>query len=127
MKNDRKFFKCNICGNMIEKIEDAGPDIVCCGQEMTLLVPNTTDAAQEKHVPVATRNGNVIDVQVGSVLHPMMAEHHIVWIVLAGSGWSQKVELTPACEPKASFCVIGDAPVTVYEYCNLHGLWASEL
>ena len=127
MNNDRKFFKCKICENIAELIEDAGPEISCCGQEMTRLVPNTVDASREKHVPVATRSGNVIDVQVGAVLHPMMVEHHIAWIVLAGSGWTQRAALSPAGEPKASFCVSDDGPVSVYEYCNLHGLWAAEL
>ena len=127
MKNDRKFFKCAKCGNIAELIEAAGPEIVCCGQKMNLLVPNTVDAVKEKHVPVATRNGNIIDVQVGSVTHPMLPEHHISRIVLAGENWTQRAELSPTGEPKASFCVCDDGPVSVYEYCNLHGLWSAEL
>ncbi len=33
---------------------EKGPRVVCCGTEMTELIPNTTDAATETHVPVVT-------------------------------------------------------------------------
>ena len=127
MKNDRIFLKCSICGNIIGVIEDGGPRVVCCGKEMELLAPNTVDAAKEKHVPVATRENGEIKVQIGSVLHPMIEAHHILWIVLAGEGWTQRVSLNVGSDPVASFCVKDDGDVTVYAYCNLHGLWASEI
>jgi len=126
MKNERKFYTCPYCGNIITYIYNAGPTVVCCGEEMKELAPNTADAAQEKHVPVAVREGNKLTVSVGSVAHPMTEAHHIAWVIVAESGRTQRVDLVAAGAPAADFYV-GEGPVTVYAYCNLHGLWASEL
>lgn len=127
MKNDRMFLRCEICGNIIGMIHDSGATPVCCGQKMTQLVPNTVDAAQEKHVPVAERVGNEIRVKVGSVTHPMLEEHYIQWIAIASEKQTQRYVLKPGEAPEAVFLTTGDEPVTVYEYCNLHGLWATDL
>jgi len=126
MKNQRKFLKCDHCGNMVGMIEDSGVEMVCCGQPMTVLVVNTTDAAQEKHVPVATREGGILNVTVGSVAHPMLEEHHITWIAVAQGEKTQRENLDRTGSPTAEFCV-EEGPVTVYAYCNLHGLWSAEL
>ena len=126
MLHDRKFYKCAVCGNIVGMIHEAGPKVVCCNQEMGLMVPNTVDAAKEKHVPVAVRNGNLLEVQVGSVLHPMLEEHHIAWILVAGRDWTQRVSLPHTGSPVASFCLPDEDAVSVYEYCNLHGLWATD-
>ena len=42
-----KFYRCNVCGNIAIKLVDSGIPMVCCGQPMTEIVANTTDAAQE--------------------------------------------------------------------------------
>ena len=126
MKNQRKFLKCDHCGNMVGMIEDSGVEMVCCGQPMTVLVVNTTDAAQEKHVPVAAREGGRLNVTVGSVAHPMLEEHHITWIAVAQGEKTQRENLDRTGSPTAEFCV-EEGPVTVYAYCNLHGLWSAEL
>ena len=52
-----KLFKCAHCGNIVEMVEDKGVKPACCGEAMQLMNPNTTDAAQEKHVPVVTIDG----------------------------------------------------------------------
>ena len=125
---DFKFFKCSRCGNVAIKPLDAGVPLVCCGEKMTELVANTTDAATEKHVPVVTVNGAAVHVQVGEVEHPMTEEHLISFIVLVTEKGYQVAELTAADKPVAEFAVAeGDKPVKVYEYCNLHGLWVKEL
>ena len=126
MKHERKIYRCSMCGNIITKLTDSGAPVSCCGKEMELLTANTTDAATEKHVPAVTRDGNAIAVQVGSVPHPMTEEHHIAWIVVAQGAKTEYVVLEHTGEPKASFVIdAGDA--TVYEYCNLHGLWAVDV
>lgn len=125
MKNQRKFLKCDHCGNMVGMIKDSGVKIVCCGQPMTELVANTTDAAQEKHVPVATREGCMLKVTVGSVVHPMLEEHHIAWIAIAQGEKTQRENLDKTSSPTVEFCV-EEGLVRVYAYCNLHGLWSAE-
>ena len=91
---------------------------------MEELKPNTTDAANEKHVPVIVREGNKVVVKVGEVAHPMTDAHYIQWILLVTSKGNQRKELTPSSLPEATFYVGEDEEVLgAYEYCNLHGLW----
>ena len=126
MKNKREFLVCHLCGNLIGFIHDTGTPILCCGQPMELLSPNTVDASQEKHVPAAVREGNLLRVTVGSVPHPMIPEHYITWIAVADGVRTTRVQLSPGEAPEALFSVSSD-PLTVYAYCNLHGLWAVDL
>lgn len=122
-----KFYRCAHCGNIIEKIYDSGVPVICCGEPMKELVANTTDAAVEKHVPQVAVDGDVVRVQVGSVLHPMLPEHHITHVWLVTDSGVQRAALDVSKEPKAEFVLGGAKAVAVYEYCNLHGLWKKEL
>lgn len=123
-----KFFKCNHCGNIIEKIYDSGVPVVCCGENMQELIPNTSDGAGEKHVPVVKVEGDNVSVEVGSVLHPMVEEHFIQWIYVETLRGGIRKNLLPGEQPVASFKLSeGDELVAVYEYCNLHGLWRTNL
>ena len=124
----KKFFVCKHCGNMIGLLHDAGVPMMCCGEKMVELVPNTTDAAQEKHVPVATVEGNKVVVNVGSVDHPMAAEHWIQWVYLETDKGGHRKVLNPGEKPHVVFALTEDEkPLAVYEYCNLHGLWVAKL
>ena len=76
------FYRCKHCGNIIAYINDSGVPVMCCGEKMEAIEPNTTDAAGEKHVPVVYTDGNTVMVSVGSVEHPMLEEHYIQWIML---------------------------------------------
>lgn len=119
-----KFFICEHCGNIIEMVKNAGVPVMCCGQKMKELVPGTTDAAQEKHVPVYEVQGNTVTVKVGSVAHPMLDVHYIEWIVLQTKQGVQRKNLKPGDAPEATFALCdGDEVEAVYAYCNLHGLW----
>ena len=123
----KKFYLCKKCGNIVGLIKEGGGNLTCCNEPMQELVANTTDAAQEKHVPVVTFDpeDNRATVQVGSVAHPMSPEHHISFIYLETENGGQFVELKD--KPEAVFNISGDRPVAVYEYCNLHGLWKTVL
>ena len=122
-----KYYKCGVCGNIIEFAKESGVPVMCCGQKMEELIPGTSDGAQEKHVPVVSVEGNHVTVQIGAVGHPMVDAHYIEWIVIETKKGSQKVKLLPGQAPKAEFWLAeDDAFVAAYEYCNLHGLWKSE-
>ena len=119
-----KFYRCEHCGNIVTFLHAAGVPVMCCGQKMTELVPGTTDAALEKHVPAVEVKGGKVYVQVGAVEHPMLPEHYIQWIALETNLGSQIRYLQPGQAPKAEFLLVeGEELVAVYEYCNLHGLW----
>ena len=121
---DQKFYICERCGNIAVKVKDAGVPMMCCGQKMKELVPGTTDAAVEKHVPVYQVEGNLVKVQVGAVDHPMLPEHFIEWVSIQTRQGNQRKALKPGGEPKVCFALCeGDEVEAVYAYCNLHGLW----
>ena len=117
-------FKCEHCGNIIAYLKDSGVRVQCCGEEMKPLVPNTTDAAGEKHVPVIAVDGTTVTVTVGALEHPMLDAHYIEWILLETKEGRQRKTLKPGEKPVAVFSLsAGDEVVAAYENCNLHGLW----
>ena len=125
MKKRAKFFICKHCGNFITFIKESGAPLTCCGDHMNEVVPNTVDAAVEKHVPVVEEIDGKLVVKVGSVEHPMTSEHYIQWIYVETETCNYIKYLTPEDKPTADF-VVEDAVIAVYEYCNLHGLWKIE-
>ncbi|HJA32288.1 MAG: desulfoferrodoxin [Clostridiales bacterium] len=120
-----KYLLCTHCRNVVEKVVDKGVPVMCCGEKMLELTPNTTDGALEKHVPEVTADGLKVSVVVGSTVHPMLEEHYIQFIALeTKNGCIYRKDLKPGDEPKAEFMLSeGDAVEAVYEFCNLHGLW----
>ena len=124
---DTKFYICPHCGNIAQMVHDAGVKPFCCGQKMDALVPNTGEASGEKHVPAVTVKDGTVEVNVGAVDHPMVDAHWIEWVQLVTDRGSQRTYLNPGEAPNVSFH-LGDAqPLAVYAYCNLHGLWKTEL
>ena len=104
--------------------------VVISDKDLTLgteLIPNTTDAAGEKHVPVITTNGNEVKIEVGSVEHPSLPAHFITFILLETSSGIHTKWLKAGDVPSATFILAeGENVVSAYEYCNLHGLWKAE-
>lgn len=122
-----EFLKCKHCGQIVKKIKDTGVGVICCGEKMELITPNTTDAAQEKHVPVVEVEGQVATVTVGSTEHPMVKEHFIEWVILETNQGSYKLILKPDDKPVATFNLRkGEVVLHAYAYCNLHGLWMNK-
>lgn len=122
-----KFYICRHCKNLVEMVHDAGVPVVCCGEKMEELVPNTVEASGEKHLPVVTVSDGTVHVNVGSVNHPMEEAHSIQWICLETEHGSQHRTLQPGEAPEATFALGNEKPVAVYAYCNLHGLWMTKI
>ena len=121
---EMKFYICRHCGNIVAMVKDSGVPVMCCGQKMTEIVPGTTDASLEKHVPVYTVEGNKVFVTVGAAAHPMLPEHYIEWVSLQTKFGNQRKAIHPGDEPKVCFTLCdGDEVEAVYAYCNLHSLW----
>lgn len=119
-----EFYRCEVCGNIVVQIKVGGGTLTCCGETMTKLEANTTEASLEKHVPVINKEEGKIKVTVGSILHPMLSEHHIEWIALLADGRVEFKFLQPGEEPIAEFDEVESG--SIYEYCNLHGLWKTD-
>ena len=127
MSGNHKFFICKHCGNMVGLIRDRGVPLVCCGDQMTELVPNTVEASVEKHLPAVTVTGDSLSVQIGSTLHPKEDAHHIVFVFVETKRGGQRKSINVGEDPKLSFNFVDDKPIAVYAYCNLHGLWKTEI
>lgn len=124
---NNRFRICRKCGNLVGMIHDSGVPLMCCGQPMDVLKANTSEGAGEKHLPVVQIEGDVLTVNVGSVDHPMTEEHLIQWIFVQTEHGGQRKGLNPSDAPHAEFCLKGDKAIAVYAYCNLHGLWMTEV
>ena len=125
MKNELVIKKCNKCGATVKVIEDCnceGCGIVCCGEPMQVMVPNSVDAAVEKHVPTYEILDDELVVKVN---HVMEKEHFIEWIALVKENKEYTVKLYPEQDAVARFPYLKGA--TLYAYCNKHGLWKAEV
>ena len=123
----QKYLRCAHCGNIVACVYESGVPVMCCGERMGEVVPGVTDASVEKHVPVIEINGNIVEVRVGSIEHPMSAEHYIEWISISTKEGNQRKQLLPTDKPVARFSLVdGDEVLCAYAYCNLHSLWKSE-
>ncbi len=118
-------YYCDKCQNVVESLWDGGHDLQCCGENMRELVPNTVDAAQEKHVPVIVRDGNKVTVKVGEAPHPMGADHYILFVeVLAGNKVYRHDFKEGDTVAEASF-LVEEQDIKARSFCNLHGFWES--
>lgn len=116
-----EFYKCEDCDYIKVELVDENE---CESNSMIMIIPNTTDGAKEKHVPVATFNEDMLNVDVGSILHPMTEEHLISEIhIVTDNGLYMKKELKSTDEPKYTFKIDDAKNVDVYAVCNLHGVW----
>ncbi len=119
-------YKCQICGNLVEVILSGSGELVCCGQPMEKIEPQTHEQAfMEKHVPIFIETENGEEIRVGEVLHPMIEEHHIMFIEAISRDRNRAL---------LQYYYPGDIPkmftdekfVKAREYCNIHGLWEGE-
>ena len=121
---EQKFYICKKCGKIMAIVKDTIVPTMCCGEVMQELIPGTTEASVEKHLPVFEIENNIVKVTVGSVKHPMIPEHYIEWVSLQTNNGNQRKMLLPNQEPTCCFAICEVTKVeAVYAYCNLHSLW----
>jgi len=121
-----QFYKCEVCGNVVEVYDGGAGKLVCCGQPMELLEAKTADAGLEKHVPVVEKAGDKVKVKVGDVAHPMEDAHYIEWIEVVTKDGKCTRFLKPNTAPEATFTITEDI-VEVREHCSVHGLWTKKM
>ena len=110
--------------DIVQVISSNGCEIWCDKEPMKEIVPNSTNAAEEKHVPKVTVTGNTVKVDVGSVKHPMEDAHSIRWVYIVTNEGCQRKELKCGTDPVVEFALCNNEKLQeVYAYCNLHGLW----
>lgn len=121
------FYYCEHCGNMVQALHHLHAPIMCCGRKMTLLKAGTVEASHEKHIPVVAVDNGFVKVEIGAVAHPMTDEHSILWVYLLTDHAGHIKYLNPGDAPEAVFALHNEKPLAAYAYCNLHGLWKTEL
>ena len=124
MTENLQVYKCQICENIVEVLHEGVGQLVCCGKPMMLKAENTQDASKEKHVPVIEHENEGVKIKVGSVIHPMVDNHHIEWIQIITNGKAYRRFLKPGDIPEVFF-KIEKKGVTARAYCDVHGLWKS--
>ena len=125
MKKELVIKKCLKCGALIEIINDCNCEecgIMCCGEKMMEIKPNTIDASFEKHVPTYEKVEDEILVKVN---HVMEKEHYIEWIAMVTDTSVYKVKLCPEQNAECRFKYIPNSKL--YVYCNKHGLWSNDI
>ncbi|MDR3318801.1 MAG: desulfoferrodoxin [Clostridiales bacterium] len=128
MNNESPFVRCKHCGSIAVLLKDSGVPLVCCGEKMSRLQPNTADASHEKHVPVISVKDRTVTVDIGTAAHPMLTEHYIEWVGLELKRGAYYKPLFPGEAPRITFALSADDEVVAaFDYCNLHGLWRKEL
>ena len=121
---EMKFYRCVKCGQMVAMVKKKACPVKCCGEPMEEIIPGTTDASAEKHVPGWEVKDGLVTVRVGAAAHPMLEEHFIEWIALQTKGGNQRKALKPGDAPEAVFALVpGDEVLSASAYCNLHSLW----
>ena len=126
MTTQKQVYRCNICGNIVEVLHPGAGQLVCCGQPMELLEEKTEDIGKEKHLPVIEKTETCIKVKIGAVPHPMEEKHYIEWIEIIIDGRVYRKFLKPDDKPESEFEIKAEK-IEVREYCNLHGLWKSQI
>ena len=122
-----KFYICPKCKKIIAVVKDTPVPTMCCGEKMVEIVPNTSDGAREKHVPVIKVEGTKVTVTVGEVMHPMTEAHYIEWIGIQTKNCNQRKVLLPTDKPEAVFYIAEDDEVKcAFAYCNLHSLFMTK-
>ena len=122
-----ELYKCETCGAIVEVFQGGAGALACCGAPMTLFKEGVTDASKEKHVPVAEKTEKGIKVKVGALAHPMEEKHWIQWVELVGNNFCCTHFLNPGDTPDVEFKCACKGKVVVRAYCNLHGLWKTEV
>ncbi|MET1124978.1 MAG: desulfoferrodoxin [Archaeoglobaceae archaeon] len=119
-------YRCSVCGNVVEVLHSGVGRLVCCGKPMVLMEVKREDEGKEKHLPVVEREGDRVVVKVGGVPHPMEEDHYIEWIEVIDGICLHRKHLKPGDEPRAEFVVMSES-IKVRAYCNVHGLWQTEV
>ncbi len=125
MTKPLEVYKCEICGNIVEILHQAGGELVCCGQPMTLMTERLEDQGYEKHLPVIERDNKNVKVKIGSVPHPMEENHYIEWVEVVGNSTILRKHLNPGDKPEATF-EYTEKMEKAREYCSVHGLWSQK-
>ncbi|MBQ9941074.1 MAG: desulfoferrodoxin [Clostridia bacterium] len=123
---ENRFFICRKCGNVVGFVEDKGGKLFCCGKSMEQLTDNNSEKA-ENHKPIIEMTDNLLRVRIGKKTHIMKDDHSITWIYLQTDRGGHRKCLDKNSQPVVDFVLTDEEPLAVYAYCNLDGMWITEI
>lgn len=121
MTHKLELYKCKVCTNLIEIVEEGVGSLVCCDEAMQLLEAHTPkeNDPHYAHLEKVDEITNKITFN-----HPMSSEHYIEFIEVISKDEkyvkrkylkpNELAELTFKCDCKEGFWV--------RIYCNIHGV-----
>ena len=127
MTEKLEFYKCHVCGNLVQVILNGVGELVCCGEPMEHLEAHTEDESElaEKHTPIIEEDSNGRFVRVKH--HPMTTEHYIEFIEVYPKDKSRMYLKYLKPNEKAEMEITHmEENLEALEHCNIHGLWKSK-
>ena len=127
MTNKLELYKCEICGNLVEILQNGQGELVCCEEKMKLIQTNENEneSLNDKHVPIIEKIIDGYKIRVGSTIHPMTAEHHINFIqAISGDEKYVKTKFLSLEDiPELNVNCNCDSSIWTRALCNIHGLF----
>ena len=118
----KKCIKCNALIRVLKNCECDNCDIMCCNEQMKNIIPNSTEASFEKHLPNYEIKGDKIRITVN---HVMENNHYIEWILYLNDDEEHIKFFKPGETATIEFTT--NKKGTLYSYCNTHGLWKTDI
>lgn len=125
--SENRFYICRKCKNTVGLIHAGDQPLSCCGEWMTHMPIRNEKEYEQKHTPRVCYKDDRVTVDVGTVMHPQTDSHGISWIYLETDRGGQRKQLMPGTRPYAEFALKDERPTAAYAFCNMHGLWKTDI
>ena len=130
MTEKLELYRCNVCHNLVEVLENGVGELVCCGEKMELIKTHFSENEElkDKHIPVIEKTLEGYLVRVGAVKHPMTEEHHINFIQVISNDkkYIKTKFLSLEDEPNLNVKCNCEKSLWARALCNIHGLFKGE-
>ncbi len=120
---DGEFYRCQVCGRIVESYSSSEAALVCHGRPMIPMeFKGRGDYGAEAHEPGIFDEGtDKIYVEVGVVPHEMNDDSKVIWIELVDANGRVRKYLSGEVPGTAFDRPIGDFEVRIL--CSKHGIW----
>lgn len=127
MTKKLEFYRCNICGNIVQIMFEGEGSLVCCGHDMELIELKNDSAdimLEEKHSPkIKFENGNYV-AYIDN--HPMTKDHYIMMIQTVSIDENEIKTKYFYPNDNVEICSGEYEKISAYSYCNIHGLYKNK-
>lgn len=122
MNEKNEIYQCDICGNLVSVLKGGFGELMCCGEKMIYLKPQTGDPASEKHIPFCKEEDGTIKVQTGKHLHAMVKSHYIGFMEAQSQNLVYRKYFKPGEKPEIELSNFSKS-FKMRSYCLIHGVF----